>query len=136
MDLQQIMQWFGYDVLITCEVVTKDKLNDIEESREEPNPSPSLDVTGKHFETPTVSVQQIEQQVQRVTQNIANWLVDHVNQQAGWLEAIVSKNTNINDERQNGDTWQILPCASCIGHFGISWQMDRVSLQAPYTMPF
>ena len=57
MDLQQIMQWFGYDVVITCEVVTNDKLNEIEQSREEPNPSSSLDVTGKHFETPTASVQ-------------------------------------------------------------------------------
>ena len=26
-DLQLIMQWFGYDAVITCEVVTKDKLN-------------------------------------------------------------------------------------------------------------
>ena len=65
-DLQQIMQWFGYDVVITCEVVNKDKLNEIEQGREEPNPSSSLDVTGKNFETPTVSAQQIEQQVERV----------------------------------------------------------------------
>ena len=35
MDLQQIMQWFGYDVVITCEVVTKDKLNEIEQGKEE-----------------------------------------------------------------------------------------------------
>ena len=27
--------------------------------------------------------------------------MDHVNQQLGWLEAIVSKNTNMNDEGQN-----------------------------------
>ena len=83
MDLQQIIQWFGYDVVITCEVVTKDKLNSIEQSRGEPNPSPSLDVTGKNSETPIASVQKIEQQVQRVTQNIANQLVDHMNQQVG-----------------------------------------------------
>ena len=29
MDLQQITQWFGYDVVITCKVVTKDKLNEV-----------------------------------------------------------------------------------------------------------
>ena len=56
MDLQQITQWFGYEVVITCEVVTKDRLNEIEQSKEEPNPSPSLDVRGKKFETPTTSV--------------------------------------------------------------------------------
>ena len=72
LDLQQNMQRFGYDIVMTCEVVTKDKLNEIEQGREEPNPSPSLDVTEKTFETPTVSAQQIEQQVERVTQNIAN----------------------------------------------------------------
>ena len=44
-DLQQIMQSFGCDVVITCEVDTKDKLNEIEQGREKPNPSPSLDVT-------------------------------------------------------------------------------------------
>ena len=43
---QQWMQWFGYDVVIICKVVTKDKLNEIEQSRKKPNPSPSLDVTG------------------------------------------------------------------------------------------
>ena len=37
--LQQIIQWFGYDVVITCEVVTKDTLKDIEQGRED---SPSL----------------------------------------------------------------------------------------------
>ena len=58
-DLQQIMQWFGYDVVIACDVVTKDRLNAIEESREESNPSPSLDVTGKPFKTSTVSAPQI-----------------------------------------------------------------------------
>ena len=46
MDLQQIIQWFGYDVVITCQVVTKDKLSEIEQGREEPNPYPSLDITG------------------------------------------------------------------------------------------
>ena len=103
MNLQQIMQWFGYNVIITCKVVTKDRLHEIEQGKEEPNPSPSLDVTGKNFETHTASVQQIEQQVQRVTQNIVDRLVEHVNQQVGQLEAIVSKNTNLNDERQNRD---------------------------------
>ena len=39
MNLQQITQWFGYDVVITCEVVTKDKLNKIEQVKEEPQPS-------------------------------------------------------------------------------------------------
>ena len=53
-NLQQIMQWFGYDVVITCEVITKDKLNEIEQGKEEPSPSPSWDVIGKIFETPTV----------------------------------------------------------------------------------
>ena len=72
LDFQQITQWFGYDVVITFEVVTKDKLNEIEWGREEPNPSPSLDITGKNVETATFSTQQIEQWVERVTQNIAN----------------------------------------------------------------
>ena len=71
-DLQQVRQWFGYDVVITYEVVTKDKLNEIEQDMEEPKSTPSLDVTGEIFETPRVSAQQIEQQVERVTQNIAN----------------------------------------------------------------
>ena len=60
-DLQQIMQWFGYEVVIICEVISKTMLNYIEQGREEPNPTPSLDVTWKNFETPTISVQQIEQ---------------------------------------------------------------------------
>ena len=51
-DLQQIMQWFGYDVAITCEVITKDKLNDIEQDRGEPNLCPSLVVTGKKLKLP------------------------------------------------------------------------------------
>ena len=72
MNLQQIMQWFGYDAVITCEVVTKDKMNEIKQGKEEPQLSPSSDVTGKNFKTPTTSVQQIEQEVQRVTQNTAN----------------------------------------------------------------
>ena len=72
MDLQQITQWLGYNVVITCEVVTKDKWNAIGQSTEEPNPSPSLDVTGKYFETPISSLQQIKQKVQRITQSIAN----------------------------------------------------------------
>ena len=71
-DLQQILQWFDYDVVITREVVTKDKLNDIEQGREESNLPPSLGITGKNFKTPTVSAQQIEQQVERVTQSITN----------------------------------------------------------------
>ena len=44
---------------------------------------------GKNFETPTAYIQHVEQQVERVTQSIANCLVDHVNQQAARLEAIV-----------------------------------------------
>ena len=58
MNLQQRIQWFGYDVIITCEVVTRnklhtcivvtrDKLHELEQEREEPNPSPSLNVTEK-----------------------------------------------------------------------------------------
>ena len=54
--LQQITQWFGYDVIVNCEVVTKDILHEIEQCREEPDPSPSLDITGKNFETPTSCV--------------------------------------------------------------------------------
>ena len=95
------MQWFGYDVIVTCEVVTRDRLHEMEQCREEPNPSPCLDVTGNNFETPTASVQHIEQQVERVTQSTVNWLVDHVNQQVWKLESIISKNTNLNDNRQN-----------------------------------
>ena len=49
MKLQQITQWFGYDVIITCEVVTKDRLHEIEQGTEVPNASPSLDVTGKNL---------------------------------------------------------------------------------------
>ena len=67
MTLQQIIEMFGNDVIITCEVVTRDRLHEIEQGREEPNPSPSLDVTRKNFEPPTASVQQIEQRVERVT---------------------------------------------------------------------
>ena len=51
-NLQQITQWFGYDVLITCEVVTKDRLPEIEQERQEPSPSLSLDVTGKILKLP------------------------------------------------------------------------------------
>ena len=36
--LQKITQWFGYDVVITCEVVTKDMSSDIEQGREKPYP--------------------------------------------------------------------------------------------------
>ena len=50
---------------------------------------------------PTSSVQHIEQQVERVMHSVANQLVNHVNQQVGRLEAIVSKNTNLNDDRQD-----------------------------------
>ena len=64
-------------------MVTKDRLHEIEQGREGPNPSPSLDVTWKNFESPTASVQQIEHQFQRVAQNIADRLVEHVNQQVG-----------------------------------------------------
>ena len=55
---------------------------------------------GKKFKTPSVSGQQIEQQIERATQSITDWLVDHVTQQVGQLEAIVSKNTNLNDDGQ------------------------------------
>ena len=58
--------------MIISDVVAKDKLNEIEQGREEPNPKPT-----------TVSAQQIEQQVERFTQNIASQLTDHVNQQIG-----------------------------------------------------
>ena len=78
-DLQQILQWFGYDVVITHEVVSKDKLENVGHSREEPNLSLSLDIMGKNIETHTVSAQQIELQVQRATQSIMDCLVDHVN---------------------------------------------------------
>ena len=63
--LQQITQWFGYDVVVNCEVVTKDRLHEIEQCRDEPDPSPTLDITGKNFETQTSSVQHIEQQVEK-----------------------------------------------------------------------
>ena len=36
MNLQQIMQWIAYDVIFTCEVVTKDRLHEIEESGRNP----------------------------------------------------------------------------------------------------
>ena len=56
-NLQQILQWFGYNVVVTCEVVTKDKLNDIEQGREKPNLPPSMDIMGKNVITPNVSAQ-------------------------------------------------------------------------------
>ena len=71
-DLQQISQWFGYDILITCEVVTKGKLNGIEQGMEESNLPSSFDIMGKNFKIPTLSAQQIEQQVERATQHITN----------------------------------------------------------------
>ena len=49
MNLQQITQWFVYDVVITHEVVTKDKLNEIKQVKEEPQLSSSFNVTGKNF---------------------------------------------------------------------------------------
>ena len=58
------MQWLGYDVLVNCEVFTKDKLNGIEQGRKEPNPPPNLDITRKNLKNPTVSSQQIEQQIE------------------------------------------------------------------------
>ena len=48
MNLQQIIQWFSCNVIITCEVVTRDKLHELEQERGEPKPSPSLDVAGKN----------------------------------------------------------------------------------------
>ena len=50
-------------------MVSKDKLSEGEQGREEPNLTPSLDIIGKHFETLTVSAQQTEQQVERTTQS-------------------------------------------------------------------
>ena len=102
-DLQQITQWFGYHVVITCEVLANDKLNDTEKGREECNlpPPPSLHIMVENFKNPTVSVQEIEQQVEKATQGITNWLVNHVNQQVSCLEAIVSKCTNLNDDGQH-----------------------------------
>ena len=52
LDPQKISQWLSYDVVITCEVVPEDKLEHIGHGREEPNPHPSLDITGQNFETP------------------------------------------------------------------------------------
>ena len=56
---------------------------------------------GKNVETPTVSAQQIKQQVEWATQDITNQLVDHFNQQVGHLEVIVSKSNNVNDDGQH-----------------------------------
>ena len=88
---------------------------------DEPNPSSSLDSIGKCFETPTASLHQIEQQVEKVTQNIANRLVNHINQQVGRLETIVSRNTNLNVDKQNNNRTDIFhpvqvtqDVASCI----------------------
>ena len=41
MTLQQITQWFGYDVIVNFEVVTRDRLHEIEQCRDEPDPSPT-----------------------------------------------------------------------------------------------
>ena len=49
MDLQQITQWFGYDLVITCEMVTNDKLHGTEWNRVESNPSPSFGCYRKKF---------------------------------------------------------------------------------------
>ena len=52
-DLQQISQWFGYDVVIIYEVVTKDKLNDNEQGRVETNPPTPVWISwGKISELP------------------------------------------------------------------------------------
>ena len=77
--LQQTSHWFGYDVVTTCEVVSKDKLKYVEHRRGEPNPPPSLAIRGENYDIPTVSAHQINQQVGRATQSITDWLVDHVN---------------------------------------------------------
>ena len=42
MPLQEITQWFGNDVIINYEVVTRDRLHEIEQCREEPDPSPKF----------------------------------------------------------------------------------------------
>ena len=44
-DQQQISQLFVYGIVITCDVVTKEKLNDIEQGREKP----SLPQFGYHW---------------------------------------------------------------------------------------
>ena len=92
-------------MIVNCEVVTRGRLCEIEQCREEPDPPLSLDITGKNFEMPTSSVQHIEQ-VERVIQSIVNQLVNPVNQQVGRLEAIVSKIANLNDDRQNSNEKQ------------------------------
>ena len=94
-DLQQISQWFSYDVVITCEVISEDKLGNIGHGREEPDLCLSLDIRGK-ISNPPASAHQIEQQVERATQSIMDCLVDHV----GWLEAIVSKHISLNNDGQ------------------------------------
>ena len=71
-------------------------------NKEGRNPThPEFGYYGENLETPTVSAQQIEQQVERTMQSITTWLLDHVNQQIGPLEAIVSKSTNLNDDGQH-----------------------------------
>ena len=99
MDLQKIPWWFSYDVVITCVAVPEVKLENIRHGREGPGPCPSLDIKGQNFKTPNASAHQIEQ-VERATQSITDHLVEHVNWQVGWLEAIVFKNTSLNNKGQ------------------------------------
>ena len=92
--------------MISCEVISEDKLGNIGHDREEPSQCPSLDITGKNSETPTVSAHQIEQQVERATQSIMDCLVDHVNHQVGQLEAFVSKHTSLNYDGQQENRYE------------------------------
>ena len=48
-DLWQISQWFGYDVVITCEVVSEDKLDDVGHGREQPSLPPQFGHHGEKF---------------------------------------------------------------------------------------
>ena len=63
------MQWFGYDVM-TCKVVTKDKLNEIEQGKENAQPSLSLNVIGKYFRTSTTSVQQLNKKYKELPKTL------------------------------------------------------------------
>ena len=87
--------------MIICEVVPEDKLEHI---GQEPEPHLSPDNIGWNIKPP-ISVHQIEQQVERATQSITNYLIDYVNWQVGWLEAILSKHISLNDNGQQEDMY-------------------------------
>ena len=59
----------------------KIELHEKEQVREEPNPSFSLDVTGKILKFQLLLFSKLSNKVQRVTQNIVDRLVEHVNLQ-------------------------------------------------------